>query len=86
MIFTELTVNVAFLCVDEPMAELNESLLFNLVSLVMPMTSTWWPTWGLRPPPRRPNDGLLSKETSFPEPASLPACPPVRRLMGCDRR
>jgi hypothetical protein len=40
IIFTELTVNVAFSCVEEPMAELNESLWFNFVSLVMPTTST----------------------------------------------
>ena len=41
IILTELTINVAFSCVDDPIAELNESLWFNFVSLVMPMTSTF---------------------------------------------
>ena len=76
IIFTELTVNVAFSRVDEPMAELNESLLFNFVSLVMPTTSTLWPTCALRWPPMRSNDGLFSKETSLPEPA-FPTVPAV---------
>lgn len=40
IIFSELTVNVAVSCVDDPMVELNESRLSNFVSLVMPMTST----------------------------------------------
>jgi len=40
IIFSALTVNVAVSCVDDPMVELNESRLFNFVSLVMPMTST----------------------------------------------
>src|ERR1019366_567053 len=71
-IFTELTVNVAFSCVDEPIVELNASLSFNFVSLVMPMTSTLWPTCALRRPPMRSNDGLFSKETSCPEPAFSP--------------
>ena len=50
--------------------------MFNVVSLVMPMTSTLWPTCAFRQPPMRSNDGLFSKETSCREPA-FPAVPAV---------
>jgi hypothetical protein len=39
IIFTDVTVNSPRMR-DEPMAELNASLLFNFVSLMMPTTST----------------------------------------------
>jgi hypothetical protein len=78
IIFTERTVNVACSCCDEPMADLRASLLFNFVSLVMPMTSTVWPTCAVRRPPMKAYDGLFSKESPFRSLSSLLS----RRLAG----
>ena len=51
IIFTDLTVSVAFSWFDEPIATRRASLSFNLASLVIPVTSTLWPRYAVRSPP-----------------------------------